>query len=413
MQITRLSLQNFRSYVRLELDLPPGVTLLHGDNAQGKTNLLESIYYLATTRSPYAGHDSQLINWDSDQDQLPLVVGRITADLRTERGPLHLEMRLIKEQNGRIGSFRREALVNRRKVRLMDLLTNLRVVQFLPQDIQVLTGSPAGRRRYLNVALCQTDGHYCRTLATYDKILEQRNATLRRIAEEGRGEDLLPVYTDQLVTLGSEIVVRRARFIADLARDAERIHYEELTDGREIIKLGYLPRLDKNGNGSPNGDEPAKVVEQTSLLAESAVGAVAHQLRQRLSAGSVREVALGRTDAGPHLDDWRLWVNGRALDAYGSRGQQRTAMLALKLAEIEWMTRVTGEAPILLLDEVVAELDDQRRELLLAYVQRGAQALLTATDLDMFPRAFLEKATTMRVSSGQITPATNLPATDR
>jgi DNA replication and repair protein RecF len=174
-----------------------------------------------------------------------------------------------------------------------------------------------------------------------------------------------------------------------------------------MIKLGYLPRLDRNGNGPQNGEELARVVENTAILAESAVGAVARQLRQKLATGSAREVALGRTDAGPHLDDWRLWVNGRALDAYGSRGQQRTAMLALKLAEIEWMTRVTGETPILLLDEVMAELDDQRRELLLTYVQKGAQALLTATDLDMFSGTFLERATTMRVSSGRITPSTS------
>ena len=183
MQVRRLSLTNFRNYARLELDLPGGVVLLHGDNAQGKTNLLEAIYFLATTRSPHASQDQQLINWDAMQTDDPVVVGRLVADVLRPDGPRHLEMRLIVEERGAWalngqGSFRREALVNRGKVRLMDLLGHLRVVLFLPEDVDLATGPPANRRRYLNITLCQVDADYCRNLSTYNKVLEQRNACL-------------------------------------------------------------------------------------------------------------------------------------------------------------------------------------------------------------------------------------------
>jgi DNA replication and repair protein RecF len=201
MQISHLSLTNFRNYGRLELDLPSGPTLLYGANAQGKTNLLEAVYYLATARSPHADQDQELVNWEAgDVDDL-VVVGRLVAQLATADGRKQIEMRLIREQRGSTTSFRREALVDRRKVRLMDLLGHLRVVLFLPEDVQIVTGSPAGRRRYLDVTLCQTDAAYCRALSKYNKLLEQRNALLRRIAEFGHGRDLLSIYNEKMVQL--------------------------------------------------------------------------------------------------------------------------------------------------------------------------------------------------------------------
>ena len=157
MHITHLSLTNFRNYGRLELDLPLGTILLHGNNAQGKTNLLEAIYYLATSRSPQAEQDSQLINWHAAQSGDPVIVGRLIAQLQTNQVAHHIELRLIQEksqQPGRPPSFRRQAVVDRRTVRLMDLLGNLRVVLFLPQDMQLITGPPSGRRRYLDATLC-------------------------------------------------------------------------------------------------------------------------------------------------------------------------------------------------------------------------------------------------------------------
>lgn len=401
MRITHLSLTNFRNYGRLELEFPEGPTLLHGANAQGKTNLLEAIYYLATTRSPHADQDWQLLNWDAAQLQEPVVVGRLVASVATSVGPKQIEMRLILEpqRNG----LRREALVNRRKVRLMDLLGNLRVVLFLPEDVQLVTGSPAKRRRYLDITLCQSDSVYCHNLSAYNKVLEQRNALLRRIAEQGNGVDLLPVYTEKLVSVGSKIFIRRATFVAELAQQAQRIHYEMLTDGRESLRLGYLPRLmaDSVTRGEARTIDEALDLGQW-LQEQTDTGAVARRFQEVLTAVQSSEIATGSTRIGPHRDDWHFWVNARELSSYGSRGQQRSAMLALKLAEIEWMEATTGEAPVLLLDEVVAELDEGRRALLLETIMRGQQAILTATDPAMFTTDFLEQATTMSVRAGQV-----------
>ncbi|MCI0575642.1 MAG: DNA replication and repair protein RecF [Chloroflexi bacterium] len=403
MHINHLSLTSFRNYGRLELDFPAGPVLLHGANAQGKTNLLEAIYYLATARSPHVEQDHQLINWEADQPTENVVVGRLVAQLSTRDDLHHIEIRLIKEYQRGQFTFRREALVERRKVRLMDLLGNLRAVLFLPQDVQLITGPPSRRRRYLDITLCQVDPIYCHNLSTYNKVLEQRNALLRRIAESGKGRDVLPVFTEKLVDLGSYLFTRRATFVASLARQAQRIHYEELTDGRETIRLNYLPRLFAANSGRSDEDTVQQAIELAGWLAEQAgLAQVTERFHQALAELQPVEIASGMTHVGPHRDDWRFWVNGRDLSSYGSRGQQRSAILGLKLAEINWMTAETGETPILLLDEVVAELDEQRRALLLNAVQSVSQAILTATDPGMFTEEFLNQATTMTVQNGRV-----------
>ncbi|MCZ7671461.1 MAG: DNA replication and repair protein RecF [Chloroflexi bacterium] len=215
MYITQLSLTNFRNYGRLELDLPLGPSLIHGNNAQGKTNLLEAIYYLATSRSPHASQDQQLINWVAMQAEEPVIVGRLVAQLVTAQGKRLVEIRLIYERSQSLrqdrGSFRREALVDKRKVRLMDLLGNLQVVLFLPEDVQIITGPPSKRRRYMDITLCQVDPLYCRHLSHYNKVLEQRNALLRQIAEGAGSREVLPIYTEKLVRLGSQVFARRSR----------------------------------------------------------------------------------------------------------------------------------------------------------------------------------------------------------
>ena len=406
MHVTHLSLTNFRNYGRLELDLPPHAVLLYGDNAQGKTNLLEALYYLATTKSPHADTDQQLINWEADHPDEPIVVTRLVAHVQTQRGESrHIELRLIKEQKGAGAppSFRREALVDRRKVRLMDLLGQLRTVLFLPSDVQMVQDAPAQRRRYLDIALCQTDPVYCRTLSAYNKTLEQRNATLRALAEGRQNKEVLAIFSERLVAQGSHLFWRRAQFMAGLAQHAQRIHYEALTAGRETIRLGYLPRLQANPLARGDDDSADEYFEDAEWLeSQNEVSAVAERFTAALAAQRERDLASGMTTVGPHRDDWRFWVNGRSLASYGSRGQQRSAMLALKMAEIELITHHTGELPLLLLDDVTAELDEQRRELLLHFVQQGAQALLTATEPTMFTPAFLAQATCMQVQAGRV-----------
>lgn len=408
MHITHLSLTNFRNYGRLELLLPQGPILLYGNNAQGKTNLLEAIYYLATTRSPHADNDAQLLNWNAAQSEEPVVVGRLVANVTTAQQNHQLEMRLIQEQKrnssrNRNFSFRRQALLDRRKVRLMDLLGTMRVVLFLPEDIQLLTGSPANRRRYMDITLCQIDPVYCRTLSNYNKVLEQRNALLRQIAEEQTGRDVLPIYTEKLVNLGGDIFLRRAKFIANISRETQRIHYETLTEGRESIRLLYHPRFHiKKSKIAPKDDlnlaELGDWLETHQGQSEIVTERFAKLLQESLST----DIARGATTIGPHRDDWSFQLNGRSLGSFGSRGQQRTAILALKMGEINWMTNLTGERPILLLDEVVAELDEQRRTALLSSITETTQAILTATDPGMFTDTFLQQATRMEVENGRV-----------
>lgn len=350
---------------------------------------------------PYAEQDQQLINWEVDQTGEPVVVGRLVAQVVAgDNEQRHIEIRLIKEEQRRQVSFRREALIDRRKVRLMDLLGNLRVVLFMPQDVALVNGPPAGRRRYLDITLCQVDPVYCRTLSAYNKVLEQRNALLRQPVLD---RDVLPIYTEKLVKLGSHIFTRRARFLADLAREAQRIHYEELTDGRETLRLSYAPRLEYGELNRADG-----ALQYTTALADwiqqAEPAALATRFSQSLANTQDNDLARGATSVGPHRDDWRFWVNGRDLGNYGSRGQQRSAVLALKLAEINWMIGETGDTPVLLLDEVLAEFDEHRRALLLAYVQKAGQALLTATDPGMFTADFLNQAATMTVTGGRIQP---------
>jgi DNA replication and repair protein RecF len=400
MHVAHLSLTNFRNYGRLEFDLTPGTTLLYGLNAQGKTNLLEALYYLATTRSPHADQDNQLINWDAQESDDLVVVGRLVAQIRQQDGLHLIELRLIQERNGRSpnGSFRREALVDKRKVRLMDLLGNLRVVLFLPEDIQLITGAPGERRRYMDITLCQIDPIYCRNLSKYNKLLEQRNALLRQIAEGQRTRDLLSIYSDRLVEYSAHIFTRRAMFLMELARDTQHIHYESLTGKQETIRLNYLPRLSVNQREqeypTTHGFWLQEQINHLPIIQE--------RLAQEFHQTEAEDIARGATRVGPHRDDWQFELNGRSLSSYGSRGQQRSAVLALKMAEITWMTRKTGEAPILLLDEVVAELDEQRRAALLQYIQSVNQTILTATDPSMFTPTFLQHTRTVHILNGRI-----------
>ncbi|MCB8966021.1 MAG: DNA replication/repair protein RecF [Ardenticatenaceae bacterium] len=402
MHIRHLSLTNFRNYGRLEIDLSPGATLLHGNNAQGKTNLMEAIYYLATTKSPHAEQDQQLINWDARQTDDPIVVGRLVAQVTSQEGERLLELRLIREIKGNQVSFRREALVNRRKVRLMDLLGNLRAVLFLPQDIELITGSPSQRRRYFDITLCQIDPIYCRTLSHYNKVLEQRNALLRQLAEGSGSRDLLSVYNERLVKSGSVIFARRAGFCDAMAREAQRIYYEELTDGAESIRLRYLPHLQENQLSRSERVSELSDLGEWLTRQHTNSSAIATRFMTALERVQESDIARGASSIGPHRDDWRIWINGRDLSHYGSRGQQRSAILALKMAEINWMANETGDTPILLLDEVAAELDEKRRALLLRYVQTVAQALLTATDLGMFTEEFLQQSSRLLVQNGRI-----------
>jgi len=398
MFLTRLSLVNFRNYARLSLDMPRRVMVLQGKNAQGKTNLLEAIYYLTAAKSPYATSDAQLVNWLAEQDDLPHA--RVEAELIRGNVLTRIEIILTRDERNH-DRYRKHIRINGVDKRVVDLIGVANIVLFVPQDISLVDGSPSGRRRYLDATLCQIDSHYCRALAQYGRVLEQRNGLLRQLRDRGGSPDQLHFWDDRLTEHGAQIIAHRQRAVLDLEALAQPIH-RDLSGGRERLRLRYSPSFDPQ---HPQEDDqqlrlgldlppPVSMPQDPEGIQEA--------FRLRLRSALSEEIARGITLSGPHRDDL-LFLDGQIdLRTYGSRGQQRTAVLATKLAEVELMVRVTGEQPILLLDEVMSELDADRRQYLCRRITRVEQSLVTTTDLDALAPGVLELAALYCVTEGRL-----------
>jgi DNA replication and repair protein RecF len=402
MRLTHLSLTNFRNFARLETELPAGPTLLIGANAQGKTSLLEAIYYLASAASPHASSDRQLINFLALQAPAPFA--RIVAEIRRHDRPQRVEIRIVEEapEPGQGSRLRKEVLINGVRRPARQLPAALNTVLFQPQDLQVVEGSPGERRRFLDEAISQGDPGYGEAAAQYSRVLAQRNALLKQIHEAGYGSngDQLAFWDQQLAELGAAIIRGRALALRELEHFAETIH-TDLTRGTERLRLDYLPSFDpQHASTGQLGLPIGAPVDHTAIPRES----LHDGLLEVLHASREEEIARGITLVGPHRDDFRIRASGIDLTTYGSRGQNRTAILALKLAEIEWMRQRTGEWPVLLLDEVLAELDSDRRSSLLDRVDAAEQAILTSADLGLFGAAFRARATIWQISGGRLSP---------
>jgi DNA replication and repair protein RecF len=398
MQLTRLSLTNFRNFTRLDLDVPAGTVMLVGDNAQGKTSLLEAVYYLATLTSFHASSDKQLINFIEARQNL--AVGRIVGEY--VRGSEHhrLEVRIIQEPNGQNGTthLRKEVLLDGVKRKSSEAVGQFNAVLFLPQMMGVIEGSPEERRRYLNLALSQVISHYQSALAEYNKALLQRNALLKLLFERKGDVAQLDYWDEHLATSGAQIIHARIRAVQELEKLAARTH-RELTHANEILRLSYQPAYDPlpqtPGQMALSFDAP---VDRSSFSSEQIrKGFLDCLLKLR-----TEEIARGITTVGPHRDELRFLANGIDLGVYGSRGQVRSAILALKIAEVAWMHAKSGHWPVLLLDEVLAELDTQRRHDLLERLTQSEQALLSTTDLDLFTPEFVHRAAVWRVANGRV-----------
>ena len=400
MHVRHLSLTNFRLYSRLEVALPPGPLILVGSNAQGKTSLLEALYYLATGQSHHAAADRQLINFLSlrtESQPFARIVGEAAS--RADPASKRVEIRLIVDPTASgEGRMRKEVLVNGVKRRVSDLAGQVNVVLFLPQDLTLIEGSPSDRRRYIDIALSQVDADYGLALTEYNKVLSQRNALLKQLQERGNADGQLEFWDERLAEHGAVIFTARAAALADLETRASAVH-RDLTRGLDGLRLAYHPAFDPAA--APDGQLglALDVPIHRSSLGQDEVQA---GLLAKLRATRAEEVARGMTLSGPHRDEVRFLASGLDLGTYGSRGQARTAVLALKLAEVEWMQARTGEWPLLLLDEVLAELDISRRHELLARLGAAEQCLMTTTDLALFPEAFRDRATVWRVEAGRI-----------
>ncbi len=389
MQLTHLSLENFRNYARLELELPAGVSVFLGENAQGKTNLLESVFYLATSRSFRANSDREVINWLALAESPAYC--RLVGVGRSQERDLTSEVALrcgdgVEADSA--GQCSKRIRVNRRACRALDLIGHLTVVMFTPQDTQLVSGAPALRRRFLDLALSQVDAAYVRRLSHYTRLLTQRNHLLRQLRDHRARLDQLAFWDDQLVEYGAAITATRQTAIQVLTPLAERQH-SALAGRTERLRVTYQPSI-LRGKKQHQVSEPAS----TEALREA--------FRMRLADERPREIAQGMSVVGPHRDDLLLEVDDVSVTTYGSRGQQRTVSLALKLAESDFLAARTGEKPMLLLDDVLSELDEPRRRFVASVIGSDQQVLLTGTDSSVFPIQLLQ-ANTFSVASGRVT----------
>ena len=398
MHLTHLSLTNFRNFTRLDMDVPGGTVLLVGNNAQGKTSLLEAIYFLATMVSFHASSERQLINFIEARQNL--AVGRIVADFSRGDKSHRMEVRIIQEANGLNGGahLRKEVLLDGLKRKSGEAVGQFNAVLFLPQMMGMIEGAPEERRRYLNLALSQVISYYSVALSEYNKALGQRNALLKQLYERQGDPSQLDYWDDQLVTSGAQLIHARIRAVQELERLAARTH-RELTHGSEVLRLSYQPAYDplpqSPGQFALPLDAP---VDRSGISQEQIRKGFAESLAKLRS----EEIARGVTTIGPHRDELRFLSNGIDLGTYGSRGQARTAILALKIAEVAWMHTKSGHWPVLLLDEVLAELDTQRRLDLLERLTQAEQVLLATTDLDLFAAEFVQKAAVWQVEGGRV-----------
>jgi DNA replication and repair protein RecF len=387
MWIEQLSLSNFRNYRKQELQLPKGVVLVFGDNAQGKSNLLEAVFLLATTRSERSQTDGELIAWDALDEPQP--VARVHARAVRNDGPVELEVIIAGRPKG--GGVERVPASKRLRVngvakRQADMAGQLTAVLFTTEDMELIGGPPAGRRRFLDVMLSQLDADYARTLQRYGKVITQRNALLRRIQEGAAGADELDYWDEELARDGASIMRERAGAIGSIAAHA-RDEHQRLSGGTEDLAVAYQPRLE--------GWDGARVLAEHEGLPAALVAAI--------EAGRRRDIGAGLTLTGPHRDDLSFAIDGVAASAFASRGQQRTAALALRLAEARYMAERRGDLPVVLLDDVLSELDEARRRAVLDSLGGWDQLLITSPDPDRFGEG-IDAAAAFRVTAGIIEP---------
>lgn len=398
MYLTRLSLTNFRSFSRLDLDIPREIFLLVGGNAQGKTTLLEAVYFLSAFTSFHASSDRQLINFGIPEERV--TVGRIIGEFTRSDGSHRIEVRLIRETNGsnNHSRFRKEVLLDGVKRKLNEVIGWFNAVIFLPQMARIIEEGPSERRRYLDTVISQVSPRYVQNLSDYQQTLSQRNALLKQLGEMGGNPDQLAVWDGMLARYGATIMVERVRTLRAIEEEAKRIHFD-LSNGQEVLRLDYRPSYEPLS--PPIGQmvlPVSAVVDRSGLSLEE----IETGLLKALKALQREEIARGVTTIGPHRDEVRFLSNQIDLGNYGSRGQGRTALLAIKLAEVNWLHQQTGDWPVMLLDEMMSEMDTQRRADLLNALSECDQAILTSTDLSMFEKSFVDNHAIWRVAGGMV-----------
>lgn len=369
MRVTSIQLENYRNYEKLSLEFSRDLVIFLGENAQGKTNLLESIYVLAMTRSHRTTTEKELIQWDKDY-------ARLLGYVEKKTHGISLEMAISKK-----GKKTKVNHIEQKK--LSDYIGELNVVLFAPEDLFLIKGAPQIRRRFVDMELGQIDPIYLHHLTTYQKVLKQRNKYLKQLAFKGNkeGDDYLDVLSEQLANAGSKVIFSRYRFVEKLEKWAHDIH-QGITDGRETLKMKYESSISVRENMT-------QVEIESIFLSE-------------LMRNKLKELHKQTTIFGPHRDDLLFYINAQDVQTYGSQGQQRTAALSLKLAEIELINSEIGEYPILLLDDVMSELDDERQIHLLKTIEGKVQTFVTTTTLKHLKNRLQSEPEIFMVTKGKV-----------
>ncbi|MCR4842779.1 MAG: DNA replication/repair protein RecF [Eubacterium sp.] len=357
MNIKSLTLRDFRNYEDLEIEFDRNTNILFGNNGQGKTNILEAVYLAATTTSHRGSKDREMIRFGCDESHIRAVIEK---DSREHEIDIHLKKNKTKG-----------IAVDKVPVKkASDMYGTLKVVVFSPEDLSIIKNGPAERRRFLNTELCQLDRIYLHRLGMYNKVLEQRTQLLKDLYNNPDLENTLEIWDEQLVNYGSQIIESREEFVEKLNEITKPIH-SDITAGKESLEIIYEKSVSK--------DDFARTLKENRE----------------------RDKRFCQTHAGPHRDDLCVKSMGTDMRKYGSQGQQRTSALSLKLAEIELIKIQTSEEPVLLLDDVLSELDSQRQELLLKYIN-NIQTLITCTGMDDFVKNRVPVDRIYEVTEGRI-----------
>ncbi len=357
MIIKKLELADFRNYESLDISFDKGTNILYGDNAQGKTNILEAIYVSATTKSHKGSKDKEIVNFDKEE-------AHIRTYLEKEDEEIRVDMHLRKNKSKGI------AIDGQKIKKAAELLGLLNVVFFSPEDLGIIKNGPSERRRFADMELCQLDNFYLYNLNNYNKIINQRNKLLKDMYFNPGLKETLNIWDSQLVSFGSKIIERRIQFANQMSEIIYDIH-KKLSGGKEELVIKY---------------EPDVSIDDFERL---------------MRVNQERDIKLKQTTTGPHRDDFSFIVNGINIRKYGSQGQQRTAALSLKLSEIELVKKISKDTPVLLLDDVLSELDSNRQNYLLNSIG-DIQTIITCTGLDEFINNRFEINKIFKVTNGNV-----------
>ena len=394
---------NYRNYERLDLDLEPGMILIQGGNGQGKSNLLEALYLLAIAKSPRTSTDGVLVRRQVPREE---TVAQVFAEAQRDGGSVRVQIdfrgvpaeanseALVKdgplerpEEHGLQEApiqVQKHVRVNGVPRRTSELIGELNAVMFNAQDLDITLGSPVVRRRYLDIMISQLDHLYLRALQKYQRVISQRNYLLKAVRNGRSRPGELDFWDDELVETGSYLMGRRAATVRALSQNARAIHWE-LTGHNEELQIVYRPNVDV---GPGSSDEE-----------------LGHALRKALELQRPKEMAYGFTMCGPHRDDLQMLIENMDAGLYASRGQCRTVVLSMKLAEASYLMDRSGQEPILLLDDVLSELDEARRAQVLAMAERYQQCFITTTNVEPIEGTHLSRMSWFVVRGGQVEPA--------